>query len=295
MKKKILVVCSGGDAPGMNRFLYNLNSAFKGQVYFGLAGFQGLIDNQIFPLLNNVKKETRNSAGAVIKSGRCPEFQTKKFFKLALENVKDFNCVIVLGGNGSEKGAKELFENNVNSIFVPATIDNDVEGSFYSIGFSTAVKECIYTVKNTMPSIQAMGNSCLFEVMGRKDPAIAKAVAREVGADFCVASKTDLDYEKMKNIILKKFIKSESACIIVQENIERIDKIAQKLNELLMFDHMKYQIVGRTQRGGVPTKKELQMADKFAREVVRCIKQGVFGVRVLADKDMNIIVDEFEG
>ncbi len=291
---KILVLCSGGDGSGMNRFLFDLNSHFRGDVFFALAGFKGLIDNQIFPLEEVLSKNVKDSAGTVIKSSRCPEFQEKKPFAAALENAKKFDCVVILGGNGSEKGAKELFDNGVNTIFVPGTVDNDVFGSAYSIGFSTAVNESVYAVKSIMPSIESMGNSCLFEVMGRYCPAIAKAVAQRVHADYVVADKKDLDFEKIKNVILQNFVKNKSACIIVRENIQPIEKIAQKLNELLGFDHVKYQIVGRTQRGGKPTKEELEMASKFAKETAFCIKNGVFGVRVLADENMDIIVDEFK-
>ncbi len=292
---KILLICSGGDAPGTNRFIYNIFIKFKHDVFFALSGFRGLIDNQIFPLDQVFDKNKKDEAGAVIKSGRCPEFKERKYFKIALENAKKFDCVIVMGGNGSENGAKELFENGVNTIFVPMTIDNDVLDSFYSVGFFTAVNEGIYAVRNIMPSIETMGNSCIFEVMGRKCPMIAKEVAKQVGADYVVGEKDDLNFEKIKNIILQNYIRSQSTCIILRENIKKVDEIANKLNEILGFENVKYQIVGRTQRGGKPTRSELEMVDKFAKEVEFCINKKVFGVRVLADKNLNIFVDEFRG
>lgn len=291
---KILILCSGGDAPGMNMFINKMYKAFKKQVSFALAGFTGLVNGQIYPLADVVYKGFEQEAGAVIKSSRCPEFKECEVFEKGLENAKKFDCVVILGGNGSEKGAKQLYENGVNTIFVPATIDNDVDENFYTIGFSTAVKECVYTIKNTMPSIKTFGQSCLFEVMGRENDAICKAAAQEVGADYVVCNKKSLDYEEIKNVILKKYIKGQSCCILVRENIAKIENIAKKLNELLGIELVKFQVVGRTQRGGAPTKEELSMATKFANETIKCVKTKVFGVRVLTDENKNIVVKEFK-
>ena len=135
---KILILSSGGDAPGMNRFVWEIYKTFPKQTYFAYAGFTGLVNGQIFPLRDVINKSLKNEAGTVIKSSRCPEFKEDEVFKLGLENAKGFDVVIILGGNGSEKGAKQLFENGINTIFVPATIDNDVDDCAYSIEFSTA-------------------------------------------------------------------------------------------------------------------------------------------------------------
>ncbi len=291
---KILVLSSGGDAPGMNKFIEQIYKAFKSKVYFAYAGFTGLVNGQIYPLEEIVYKGFETEAGVITHSSRCPEFKEPEVFEKGLENAKGFDCVIILGGNGSEKGAKRLFEKGVNTIFVPGTIDNDVDESFYTIGFSTAVKECVYAVENVMPSIRSFNHACLFEVMGREEAAIAKETAKIVSADYVVSDKKSLNFENIKNVILQKYIKNQSACIIVRENIMPVEKIAKKLNELLGQDMVKFQIVGRTQRGGTPTLVELDMATKFAKETAKCIKNKVFGIRVLADENLNIIVKDFK-
>lgn len=291
---KVLVLASGGDAPGMNRFFWEIYSKLKNDVYFAYAGFTGLVNGQIYPFGDIADKKIKNKAGVVTKSSRCPEFKEDEVFNVGLENAKEFDVVVILGGNGSEKGAKRLFENGVNTIFVPGTIDNDVNDCFYSIGFSTAVKECVYTVESSMPSIDSFQNACLFEVMGRENERICETVAKKVNADYAITDKKSLDFERIKNIILKNYIQTKSSCIIVRENIMDINKIANKLNDLLGMDIVKTHIVGRTQRGGTPTTEELTMATKFAKEVVRCIKSKVFGVRVLANQNNEIIVNEFK-
>jgi len=288
---KVLVLTSGGDAPGMNKFLTEVYKKCK-DLYFAYAGFTGLVNGEIYPFKDVFDARLTNCAGSMIKSSRCPEFKQARVFNKALKNAKDFDVVIILGGNGSEKGAKRLYENGVNTIFVPGTIDNDVDDCSYSIGFSTAVKEGVYTVENTMPSIVAFNNACLFEVMGRESAEICKTVAKQVDADYIVADKPD--YEELKNVVLKRYIKNESACIIVRENICPIDEMAKKLNELLGMDIVKTQIVGRTQRGGAPTAEELSMAKKYAQEVCHCINSKVFGVRILADKEYKIVTKEFK-
>ncbi len=291
---KILILTSGGDAPGMNKFIAQIYKAFKKDCFFAYAGFTGLVNGQIYPLEDVFCKSCEKQAGSIVRSSRCPEFSEDEVFAKGFENAKKFDCVIILGGNGSEKGAKRLYENGVNTIFVPATIDNDVDENFYTIGFSTAVKECVYTIENSMPSISSFGQACLFEVMGRECDAIAQETAKIVGADYVVNNKKALDYERIKNTILQKYIKNESTCIVVRENIVSVEKIAKKLNEMLGQDMVKFQVVGRTQRGGKPTKQELEMAKKFAAETIKCAKSKVFGVRILADEKFKIVVKEFK-
>jgi len=292
---KVLVLSSGGDAPGMNRFVCDLYKAFKNDLYFAYAGFNGLVNGQIFKVSEVFDSSKKDEAGTIIKSSRCPEFKQKRVFQMGLKHAKEFDVVVILGGNGSEKGAKELFENGVNTIFVPGTIDNDVDDCAYSIGFSTAVKESVYAIENSMCSIEAFNNACLFEVMGRESDCIAQKTAKIVGADYVIADKESLDFEIIKNIILKKYINNKSACIVVRENIMPIEEIAAKLNELLGMDIVKTHIVGRTQRGGKPTKEELLMASRYAKETIRCIKAKVLGVRLLSDENMKILVKEFRG
>ncbi len=290
---KILLLASGGDAPGTNRFIWDIFSVFKDDVYFAQRGFAGLVEDMIFPLSTVVDRKLKNKAGAVIKSSRYPKFKEEMFFKKGVENAKNFDVVVVLGGNGSQKGAKALYENGINTIFVPTTIDNDVEDSFYSIGFSTAVKECVYAVQNVMPSIETMGDSCLFQVMGRHCDKIANAVGEIVGADYVVSNKEDLDFEKIKQIILDKYVKSQSACIIVRENIVELEKIIKKLDEMIGMQIVKKHIVGRTQRGGAPTKEELSFAKQFAKQTTRCILNKDFGACILVDENNKIFVKNF--
>lgn len=288
---KILILCSGGDAPGMNRFIYNLSK--QNELFYARAGFKGLVEGEIFPLSKEKAEMFKNEAGAIILSSRYPKFQERKYFLKGVKNAKDFDVVVVLGGNGSFNGAKELSENKVNAIFVPATIDNDVENSAYSIGFDSAVSQGVYTVKNSMPSINTFCQACLFEVMGRKCSKIAKEVSKQISADYTICNEEDLKFSSIEKLIKERKNNFLGTSIVVRENIMPIDEIAKRLNNHFKEEIVKTQVVGRLQRGGKPTTRELKLVDKFSSAVLNLIKKKEFNKQVLMDDDDTIKILNF--
>ncbi len=270
---KILLLTSGGDAPGMNKFVAEIYKAFKSDVFAVKAGFTGLINGDIKPLSEFNPLTFQNEAGSSIYSSRCPEFATEKGFQKGLKVAKKFDAVIILGGNGSCKGAKQLSENGVRTVFIPATIDNDVDGSEYSIGFHTAVKACCDYVYSTMPSMQAFERCCLFEVMGRKCNAIAKNTASVVEADALIADEKDLNYAKLAKIVKYNKQAGRASCIIVRENIVPLSQIIDNLKAKVKNVEFKGVVIGHIQRGTKPTKVELNNAKSFARACVKGLKQ----------------------
>jgi len=277
---KVLVLTSGGDAAGMNKFIALISKAFKADAYGARAGFKGLINNDIAPLCEFKAGEYENDAGSCIYSSRCVEFATELGFKKGLKNAKKFDVVIVLGGNGSFKGAKQLAENGVRTIFVPATIDNDVEISEYSMGFHTAVKACCDYYYNTMPSMQAFNRCCVFEVMGRQHDAIAINTANAVGADYVVANKEDLQFDKISKVVKAGRNNGQAVGIIIRENIMPLSNVTSEISKRVKDADVKGVAVGYLQRGTKPTKVELKFASEFAGESIKAIKkkEGSFAV-----------------
>lgn len=271
---KILILASGGDAPGMNKFIAKLYRAFKSEIFACKAGFKGLISGDIRPLSSFEPLKYENQAGCCIFSSRCLEFQTDKGFKKGLKNCKQFDCVIIMGGNGSYKGAKQLSENGINSVFIPCTIDNDVDISDYSIGFHTAVKAVCDYVKNTMPSMQAFLRCAVFEVMGRRDGSIARASGAAVEADYIVSEEKDLDFKKIARIAKENFKNERSSCIILRENIMPLKDFVSALQKEAGSVEVKGLSVGHVQRGQKPTKAELKNASMFANAAIKGIKKG---------------------
>lgn len=285
---KILILTSGGDASGTNRFIYQLNKTFGNSLYACRYGFKGLIEGDIVPLSEFDVKSAKNCAGSIIKSSRCPEFATEKGFKKGLKNAKKFDYVIILGGNGSNKGAKQLAENGVKTIFVPMTIDNDVNDNEYSIGFHTAVKACCDYINNTMPSMEAFDRCAIFEVMGRRYNAIAYNTAKAVESDYCILAEENIDYNVMAKIVNSNKKLGKATKIVVQENIASLKELCHNLSLLCPKVEIKGLIIGHVQRGTKPTRVELSNVKKFAKETIRAIKRGQSGAILWQEGKVNL-------
>ena len=286
---KILLIASGGDAPGMNKFIAQMQKKFGNSLYACKGGFKALYDNEIYPIRLFDVQPNRNSAGCCIKSGRFAEFKQRKYFNKALENAKRFDYVVVMGGNGSKKGVKELSDNGVKAIFVPATIDNDVEKTDYSIGFHTAVAMVCFAVRNVMPSMDAHNRGCVFEVMGRHCPAIAQNAAKILQADVLVENKEQLKIDEIAQKIKKNRKKEHSSIIIIRENIVNAEELSLQLNQIIGEKAVMHFVVGHLQRGGRPTSVELKMAKQFAHAAIKAIKNQQSGVAVAFENGKTVL------
>lgn len=273
----IAIIGSGGDGAGMNQCLYELcRKLKKHNVTLFYRGYQGIIDNSIFEYNLSLLKGQRQNGGIIIKSSRSAEFMTEKGFNKAVRVLKERNieCLIVMGGNGSLKGARKLVEAGVNCIFIPTTIDNDIEESDYSIGFNTAVVNAIDFVEKVDTSMQAFDRLCIYEVMGRHCPDIANCVAEEVGADYCYTSESSL--EDCLKVIKKVLKKDLSPKIILQENVIDANELKTYLTNNLKKVDVKVQVVGYVQRGGNATKTELEFATGFAKKTYELLLKNEF-------------------
>lgn len=273
----IAIIGSGGDGAGMNQCLYSLVSRLiKHKIFLFNRGYQGLIDNSISNIGLKELKQQRTKGGIIIKSSRSKDFMTEKGFKKAIQNLSDneIDLLIVMGGNGSLQGAKKLVQNGINCIFIPTTIDNDIEESDYCIGFDTAVTNAIDFVEKVDTSMQSFDRICIYEVMGRHCEDIANLVTQKTNSSYCYTAKSTK--EECLKVIKKELKKEKMPKIILQENV--IDNL--ELKEFLSTNLKKYDIkvavVGYVQRGGNATKKELEMASCFAKQTVSCIKNKIF-------------------
>ena len=288
MVMKILVLTSGGDAPGMNQTIYQLKKYFKDKLYASCEGFRGLINGNIVKA-PDCKKE-KDSAGSIIFSSRCPEFATSDGFNKALANAKKFDYVIVLGGNGSYKGCKDLNRYGVKTVFIPSTIDNDVEISDYSQGFDSACSACEFYIKNSMPSMYAFNRCAIYEVMGRRCDKIAKSTFKKVNGSYLIANEEDLDYEKLSQLITENYKNHKATSIILRENIVKIDEFRKKLSKLSPNVEIKTIVIGYIQRGINPTKKEIKISKQFAHLAIKSIKNGRKSSAIVVKDDKVIVI-----
>ncbi len=265
---KILVIASGGDAPGMNMILATLLKKFKSKIFAVEGGFKGLYENKIFPLSNYDVFKYAKSAGCIIKSSRFPEFKEKKYFEKSVKNLQGFSHVIVMGGNGSYEASLAMQEYGIKTFFLPCTIDNDVKNCECSTGFLTAVKAVCHTVYSIMPSMEAHNRCCIFEVMGRKCCDIAELSAEILQPDLLICNEKDLDKTKIAKLAKSNVSKNKSSFIILRENICDGQKLCDEINAITKNSVVKFFKIGHIQRGFKPTDYELKLAKKNTLKII---------------------------
>ncbi len=254
--KKVAVLTSGGDAPGMNSAIYGIFNACRENnislVGF-LGGYNGLIDNDFIIVDFNLLNGKINAGGSVLKSSRCPRFLKKQYFNKAIQNLKDdkIDALIVIGGDGTFRGAKDLRENGIKVIGLPATIDNDLNFSS-TIGFNTALNNIVNAVDNISDCLSAFDYGGVIKIMGRDCPDLIDASALALHTHLVIKdSNFDL------NDLVKKIKKTHDGehlptVVLVREDCVDCDKLAKILQEKCKFQFRPH-ILGYIQRGGTPT------------------------------------------
>lgn len=284
--KKVVVLTSGGDAPGMNSTIFGIWKECLDkniELYGAIGGYDGLIDNNFIKIDYSILVGRINRGGSVLKSGRSPRFLKSTYFNRALKNLKDnkFDGLIVLGGDGSLKGAIELRDAGVNVISIPATIDNDLNFT-YTLGYDTATNNIVSVIDNITDSLNAFGYGAVIKIMGRNCTDLINNVAKSINTDL-VISKPDFD---MKNLIKKiNFIKKQQTIppiVLVLEDVADTVALASTLQSECKIQ-MRPHILGYIQRGGSPSAFDRRYgitAGKLAVETLKdkeCVMIGLIG------------------
>ncbi len=244
-RKRIAVLTSGGDAPGMNSAIAVVAKTAE---HLGLDiigfynGYKGLLNSDYVDLTGEDLTDVMNRGGTMLGSARCLEFKEQENVKKAVKNAKELGVcgMVVIGGDGSFRGARELSIEGLPTIGIPATIDNDITCSEYCIGYDTALNtviDCLDKINDTMRS----HNRCAFvEVMGNKAGYLAVEVAIACGADGVVIAEKEIDIEKnIVDVIAKKHEYKKNFMIVVAEGVEKksqmsTTKIMKKATEMLL-------------------------------------------------------------
>lgn len=299
--KNMLVLTSGGDSSGMNSYLKSLTKLCRDNDIKLLAsryGFRGLIENDIIELDFDKMDFVENLGGSIIKSSRCLEFMQDDGFNKALKTLKelDVQCVVVVGGNGSFKGARDLKNAGVNVIAIPGTVDNDLAYSDLSLGFETACQSAVELINITRQTMETFDRGFIVEVMGRDCADIALYTSIITNADICITE--DIQSDEISNCI-KNIIKNgnESPLVVVKENLLDIDELANNLSKQTgkTFRAIK---VGYAQRGGEPTNSDKMLAIELACATVKKFLNGEFGIAIgknndkIISKDISIVTTQ---
>jgi len=294
--KKILVLTSGGDSSGMNAYIKALAKLCKKNNFslFGsMYGFAGLIKNDFVELDYNKMPQVQNMGGSILKSSRCQEFQTQQGFQKAVENIKsgDFECVVVVGGNGSLRGAYDLMNAGINIVGIPATIDNDLAYTDLSLGFDTACQNAVDDIVKIKQSMSAFDRGFIAEVMGRHCSDIALKTAIISNADMCIAES--VSFEKILEKVNEKTKNGvKSPLIIVQENLLNVDNLAQYLQTETQREYRSVKL-GYIQRGGEPSNVDKMFAIELAVLTMENLQNQSFGI-ALGKKDGQMISQNFD-
>ena len=294
--KKIAVLTSGGDASGMNACIEVLfDQCFKNnlELYGFMYGYQGLIDNNYKLLTQNDVKNIFNQGGSVLKTSRCDEFMKIEGKQKAAQNLiaDQIDALIIIGGNGSIKGAYELTEFYKNIICIPATIDNDLGYTNQTLGFDTAVNNAVDTITKEYETMQANDRALIVETMGRKCSDIATYSAVASRADLLLTEPQTFDeiLEKVSKIINQK---SECPLIVSKENLVDIEQLAKFLQEKTKII-FRSDVLGYVQRGGEPTVADKIFATELSFLAIKNIIEKRFNV-ALGKKDGKLIDVDLE-
>ena len=291
MIRKIGVLTSGGDSPGMNAAIRAVtrSALCNGIEVVGIRnGFLGLVNGEYVPFDRNSVSDIVERGGTILGSARLPEFRDPKVVEAGVEKLKGFgiDALVVIGGDGTYKGGNSLTQRGVNCIGIPGTIDNDIPGTNFTIGFDTAldtVTSCIDKLKDTSSShhrcsvVEVMGNKC-------GDLAVYSAIA--CGAEVVITPETGYDEEDVLDKL--KYLDSigkNHAIVVVTEKMVDVNSFANKISEYTTYSG-RATILGHIQRGGSPTTSDRVLATRLGVKTVELLIAGVGGQAVGIENDI---------
>lgn len=300
--KKILILCSGGDAPGMNAAVRAVvRSAIQQgfEVFGAQGGFQGIIDQKIIALDSKDVGNIIQRGGTILQTGRCPAFFEKTTRDLCRRYLAEMSIqgLIVLGGDGSFRGATILEkEGGPKTMGIPCTIDNDIVGTEYTIGFDTASNTALAAIDKIRDTASSLGRNFLVEVMGRASGAIAVDVGLAGGAEFILIPEVSNSMDLLIKEIQRpdRHLKSSSIIVVAEAGQPgRSFKIAEEIKEKTGVEY-KVCVLAHLQRGGTPTLRDRKIATLMGYRAVELLSQGHSSKMISVQKE-NIIAVDFSG
>ncbi|HEY4323596.1 MAG TPA: 6-phosphofructokinase [Mucilaginibacter sp.] len=280
----LAVLTSGGDAPGMNPCI---RSVVRTAIYHGLnvvgirRGYQGLIEDDMYDMDTRSVSNILNLGGTILKTARCLPFRTDEGMETAYQNLKKHNidALVVIGGDGTFTGALRFSQKypDISVIGVPGTIDNDLYGSTYTLGFDTATNTVIEAIDKIRDTADAHDRLFFIEVMGRDSGAIALRAGISCGAEAILLPEKETAIEKLiENLKSGQTNKKSSSIVIVAEGDKHggaydIAKLVQK--EVKFYD-VKVTILGHLQRGGSPSAFDRILGSRLGFAAVNALLNG---------------------
>lgn len=285
MVKKIGILTSGGDAPGMNAAI---RAVVRTAIYNGFEvagiyrGYQGLLEGDIETLKVTSVGDIIHRGGTMLRTARCLEFKTDEGFAKGLAMLKMFkiDSLVVIGGDGSFNGAKRLNDAGFPTIGIPGTIDNDLAYTDYTIGFDTALSTVVNAIGNIRDTSSSHGTVNIIEVMGRDCGDIALYGGLAGGAEAVIIPELDTDIDELCQTILKGKKRGKlHSIILLAEGVGKPYEIAEQIKQKTSSD-VKVSVIGYLQRGGTPTPNDRILASRMGAYAVELLKEGKSGCAV---------------
>jgi len=296
--KTIGVLTSGGDAPGMN-------AAIRAVVRYGIyndinvlginKGYRGLIENDIEKMDLSSVADIIHRGGTALGTARCKKFMTEEGFQEALDTIKyrDIDGIVVIGGDGSFKGAKELSEAGVKTVGIPGTIDNDLAYTDYTIGFSTALETILDAISKIRDTSSSHERTIIMEVMGRNCGDLALYSGLAGGAEMVLIPEIQISIEKVADKINQGMARGKKHSIIMlAEGAGDAYSIRDQINKHIDVP-IRCTVLGYIQRGGTPVSFDRLLGSRMGANAVKCLIEGRNNV-VLGTKNGKIFDIEIE-
>lgn len=295
---KIGVLSSGGDSPGMNAAIRAVvrTGLYHGLEVFGIMrGYQGLIENDIVPMHSRSVANIIQRGGTILKTARSKIFLEPHGREKAYENLKalGINGLVVIGGDGSFRGATAFSrEYDIPCIGLPGTIDKDIAGTDFTIGFDTAVNTAVEAIDKIRDTADAHDRLFIIEVMGRDAGYIALHSGIATGAENILIPERKTDINELVNSLLEKERRKKLVNMVVVAEGDQFgaSEIARIIKERMPQAETRVCILGHIQRGGSPTCLDRLIASRMGYAAVECLMEGRYNVMVgIKNNSMNYI------
>ena len=286
MIRKIGVLTSGGDAPGMNcaiRAVVRAGLKYGLDVYGILDGYKGLVEDDMFLMDRHSVSDIVNRGGTILGTARLREFKEEKVRQIAVDNLRKrgIEALVVIGGDGSYMGAKKLTEMGINCVGLPGTIDNDIASTDYTIGFDTCLNTICYCIDHIRDTTSSHQRCAIIEVMGNHCGDLALFSGLAEGVEMIITPDHPIPEEEIIDSLRKLHdAKRKRAIVVVSEKIyPNINEFAKKITVETGFE-AKAEVLGRVQRGGTPSAFDRILAARMGAYAVDCLLEGKGGICV---------------
>ncbi|WBY64013.1 MAG: ATP-dependent 6-phosphofructokinase [Thermocaproicibacter melissae] len=292
--KSIAVLTSGGDAPGMNaavRAVVRTGISYGMRVVGVLRGYNGLLNGDVMEMNLRSVSDIIHRGGTILYTARSPEFNTPEGVQKAADNCRKMGIdgVVVIGGDGSFRGARDLTNAGIPCIGIPGTIDNDIASSEYTIGFDTAMNTAVEMVDRLRDTMESHDRCSVVEVMGRRCGDLALQTGIAVGATSILVPEIPYDFQRdiIDRMTFTQKTGKKHFIIIVAEGVGGVDKLAKDIEQATGIE-TRATVLGHVQRGGSPTLRDRVVGSQMGAIAAKKLYEG-YSNRVIVMRGGRIV------